>query len=275
MMMHFRYVSPKALVTAVTTWMLFASTVTTRTVFVLAADQDPMDDVVHPCGLYLSVSSTSTTEATNWGLFLGVGIDGTNVAIGSPEVAIVISHLRVHNENRKSDDFDVERLVDYFESFLWVPATAGAKYELSTGRAIAAIPGGGVLASYSKKSTNTDWKPISTYRRPIQGEQTAVAHPNRGAISPFYHCQIVSTVPSIKAGSEIFMEYGESWGEDQDDEELTKDDFVKVDETVHQMIQFFDKYNDTLDTDSALEIYSFLTHVVLQRYYHPTQPTYI
>jgi SET domain len=220
------------------------------------------------CGLYLAVSSTSTTEATNWGLFLGKDVKGVGVPLGSPEIGIVVSHLRVQNENLTSQylEYDLDHLVSYFESFFWVPATAGARHELGSGRAIAAIPGAGVLASYSKKRTNTDWDPAHVYRRPVQGEVTGAPHPQRGAISPFYHCQVVTTVPHLTVGSELFMEYGESWADEQedDDSELTQEDYAKMDETVHNMIQFFDKYKDTLDTDGAMEIYGFLTKDIMK-----------
>ena len=101
------------------------------------------------CGLYLAISSTSTVDDTNWGLFVGQDIDGLNRPIGNPEIGIVVSNLRLHNEGIKHAKTDLIALVDYFEAFFWVPSTVGAKYHSDTTkgeRAIAAISGAGVLA---------------------------------------------------------------------------------------------------------------------------------
>jgi hypothetical protein len=231
-------------------------------------EQQQQQEHDQQCGLYLAISSTSTVDDTNWGIFVGQDIIGVRHNIGHPEIGIIVSNLRLHNENKSApseSNIDLIRLVDYFEAFFWVPSTAGAKlYEHTNGRAIAAISGPGVLASYSKHMTNADWDPKSTYIRPLQNDRTAVSHPNRGAFSPYYHCQIVTTTNTIKAGSEVFMEYGESWAEKNDDETLEKEDYEKIDLTVQQMIEFFQKYNDTLDDDSRIEIYSFLMKDIMR-----------
>jgi hypothetical protein len=255
------------------------------------------------CGLYLAISSTSTVEDTNWGLFLGQDMTGLHRPIGNPEIGIVVSNLRIHNDgvlhlhNNDSNNNDSSnekrlnaefrmKLVDYFEAFFWVPSTAGAKYFFDTTttastaqskqrgeRAIAAISGPGVLASYSKHMTNSDWDHRAAYVRTSPNEVSKLSHPNRGAFSPYHNCQIWTTVNNIKAGTEVFMEYGDSWAEKQnDEEELTKEDYVKMDETVTQMIAFFSKYNDTvLDDDSRLEIYSFLMKDIMKAAVGPTK----
>ena len=228
------------------------------------------------CGLYLAISSTSTVDDTNWGLFVGQDIDGLNRPIGNPEIGIVVSNLRLHNEGIKHAKTDLIALVDYFEAFFWVPSTVGAKYHSDTTkgeRAIAAISGAGVLASYSKHMTNSDWDPRAAYTRTAPEEVSQLAHPNRGAISTYHNCQIRTTVNRIKTGSEVFMEYGETWAEKEDDEDaLTKDDYIKMDETLAQMIVFFSKYNSTvLDDDSRLEIYSFLMKDIMKAAVGPTK----
>ena len=262
--------------------------------------------------MYLAISSTSTVDDTNWGLFVGQDIDGYHHPIGNPEIGIIVSNLRLHNEptSRTStssssndtppptiDEIRHMKLVDYFEAFFWVPATAGAKYYFDTTktdttgeRAIAAISGPGVLASYSKHMTNSDWDHrtaymihTTTYPPPPphpqhppeqqEVEETQVSHPNRGAISSYHNCQIRTTVQTIKTGTEVFMEYGDSWADKQNEEdELTKDDYDKMDQTVAQMIAFFHKYNDTvLDDDSRLEIYSFLMKDIMKAAVGPTK----
>jgi SET domain len=221
------------------------------------------------CGLYLAISSTSTAEATKWGMFAGKDIP-VDSKIGSPEIGVMIPHLRANMRRAQGDESEEDAdkaslgaIVDFFEEFFWVPDTAAAKGELASGRSIAAVPGAGVLASYYTKSTNADWDPAHAYFRPLLGEESGVAHPNRGANSPFYNIQVVSK-SEIAAGSEIFIEYGDSWAEKEESDDLTKDDFTKIDETVQQMIEFFDKYKGSLDEDSALEIYSFLTKDIMK-----------
>lgn len=216
------------------------------------------------CGVYLAISSTSTVEDTNWGMFAGKDI-AAGAEIGSPEIGITIPHLRANSffADENNDDQTLGLISDFFEEFFWVPDTAAAKFELATGRSIAAIPGAGVLAGYQSKMTNADWNGTSAWFRPQQGEESGVAHPNRGANSPFYNIQVVSTT-EIKAGSELFMEFGASWSDQANKDELSKEDYTNIDETVKQMIAFFDKYKDTLDDDSALEIYSFLTKDILK-----------
>lgn len=254
-------------------------------------NDDHNNDDTSTCGLYLAISSTSTIETTNWGLFIGSTTTNEMTTvnyhspIGNPEIGIIVSNLRIYNEGLLSSysNTDLTKLVDYFESFFWVPSTAGAKFFLNNSmssnnnsgeRAFAAISGAGVLASYSKKMTNADWDHRAAYvqtsehNNVISQQQQLLSHPNRGAISSYNHCQIRSIVANIKMGSEVFMEYGDSWEDkqsDEEEEELTKDDYGKIDETVTQMIAFFTKYNHTaLDDDSRLEIYSFLMKDIMK-----------
>lgn len=217
------------------------------------------------CGVYLAISTTSTVEDTSWGLFAGKDIPAHS-NIGSAEIGITIPHLRANSYVAEEDDEEGQalgRMVDFFEEFFWVPDTVGAKFELQSGRSLAGIPGAGMLASYQSKMTNADWNLTQTYFRPVQGEEPGVAHPTRGANSPFYNIQVIST-NDIKAGSEIFIEYGDSWAAHESKDDLTKEDYASVDESVKQMISFFEKHKESLDKDSELEIYKFLTKDVMK-----------
>lgn len=224
------------------------------------------DDENQQCGLYLAISSTSTVDDTNWGIFAGKDIPPKRV-IASPDVAINIPHLRANSYpvdlNEEMDTEFLSQMVDFFEGFFWVPETAAAQFELSEGRAVTAIPGAGVLAGYSSKHTNADWSIISSYKRPLMGETPGVSHPSRGAHSPFYNAAVLST-QDIKAGSEIFMEFGENWGQDENEDDLNVKDYTRIDETVEQMIEFFKKHKDSLDEDAKLEVYTFLIKDVMK-----------
>ena len=211
------------------------------------------DEPNEQCGLYVAISSTSTVDDTHWGLFTGKDIPA-GVEIASPDVAINIPHLRGNNvpldDEDESDAELFTQMVDFFEGFFWVPETAAAQFELTQGRAVAAVPGVGMLAGYNSKRTNADWNILSSYKRPLLGETSGVAHPARGAQSPFYNTVVVSK-QDIKAGSEIFMEYGENFGQEESDDDLTAKDYTRIDETVEQMMDFFKKHKDS---GLALEI---------------------
>jgi hypothetical protein len=118
-------------------------------------------------------------------------------------------YLRV---NLATTDRNVEALgkvVGFFERFFWVPETASAQFEYAGGKVVTAVPGPGVLAGYRAKLTNADWNTTAPYFRPA-GDDTGVNHPNRGAVSPFYNLQLLSTA-EIQAGFEVFLDFGESW----------------------------------------------------------------
>lgn len=213
------------------------------------------NDSEQDCGLYLAISSTSTVEETNWGIYAGKDY-AEGVAIGSSDIAINMPFLRI---NLAANDPNLEklgRIVGFFERFFWVPDTAASQFEYEGGKVVTAVPGPGVLAGYMKKMTNVDWNTTAPYFRPA-GDDSGINHPNRGAVSPFYNVQVLSTV-EIEAGFEIFLDYGDSWSEegkvllqldanilnshvnldeDDEEEELTKKDYQHLDETINQMIE--------------------------------------
>lgn len=244
------------------------------------ANDDDNNNQQQQCGLYLAVSSTSTADddATKWGMFVGRPVEKGD-AIGSPQVGITIPHLRANNKKNNDNDDNTninDKVVDFFEEFFWVPGTAGAPTEIAPGgRSIAAIPGAGVLASYSAKRTNADWSYRSAYYNQYNQQQQqdddtdatassgSSAHSLRGATSPFYNISVVATA-LVPAGGEVFLEYGDSWAEQEGEDDLTPDDFTKIDETIAQMIAFFAKHEDSLDMESTYEIYSFLTKDIMK-----------
>ena len=292
------------------------------------------------CGLYLALSSTSSSSSTTttttstasqqqqqndnnnnvkWGIYTAKAIPA-NTVIGYPEIGIV-SHNFKGNNYLSHDDDDVDNtndntntavdhedrlqtIVDWVEEMIWVAASAGGKFELPAGggRAVAAIPGAGVLAAFHPKLTNADWDTRLTYNAGTTTTTTAVAgevastttgeaaeqqwgtiettttttagvsHSNRGAVSPFFHATIQSTT-DIVAGSELFLDYGENWAAEEQEDELTPEDFERIDQTVDQMMRFFEKHKESLDDDNDDEhdehhakqrIYEFITQDVMK-----------
>jgi hypothetical protein len=225
-----------------------------------AAAADDSDNA--QCGIYLAVSSTSTVDDATWGLYAGKEIS-KDTTVGYPDVAMNTFHLKANvgfgaNNRMKASEIDfLNRAVDFLEGFIWVPDAAGARFELAEGRTVTAIPGGGVLGGFNPKLTNAVWNHSSAYFRPALGEEPASSHPGRGSISPFFNVGLKST-EEIVAGSEIFLDYGENWAEEDKKEELSKEDHQKVDETILKMVQFFEKHENELDAHSKSQIYSFL-----------------
>lgn len=227
------------------------------------------DDDSAQCGMYLAVSSTSQADDTTWGLYAGKEIS-KDAPVGMPDVGINLLHLKANvafggssNQKLKATEIDfLNRVVDFLEAFIWVPDAAGARFELQEGRTVTAIPGAGVVGGYNPKLTNAAWNHSSSYFRPAWGEEAAKEHPGRGAYSNFFNIGLKST-GQIVAGSEVFLDYGENWAEEDRKEELTKEDHSKIDETVEKMIQFFAKHENELDTTTKSQIYSFLTNDVM------------
>ncbi|GKY91512.1 hypothetical protein MPSEU_000123400 [Mayamaea pseudoterrestris] len=216
------------------------------------------------CGLYLAVSSTSTDDNTIWGIYAGKHY-AEGETVGVPELAVNTHNLRFNVVSlRHPPQTSLIKSLGFLEENFWVGELVGAKYELSKGRSISLVSGSGSLGAASPKATNANWHQQKTWQRQPLGEQAGVAHPSRGAISPFYDA-VLRTLTPVKAGSEIFVDYGNTFDEKSEDgeDELTKDDYLKLDETVQQMIHFFDKHRAELDPDSKREIYSFITKNVM------------
>lgn len=93
-----------------------------------------------------------------------------------------------------------------------------------------------------------------------------VSHPGRGASSTYFEVTL-SALEDIPAGMEIFINYGENWNNDEEEDEkegvITKSDHAKIDQTIDKMIDFFEKHDAELDPESKQEIYHFLIQDVL------------
>jgi hypothetical protein len=217
-----------------------------------------------PCGLYVAPSSTQEEESgtTTWGLYAGAEIAAGTV-IGAPELAINAWHLKANaipaEDHPRAAAW--EEIVDFFESYIWVPEPVGGKFESPEGRMVTAVPGPGVLSAFNIKLTNANWKHVDAYARPAWNEQAGVSHPGRGASSNLYQATIHATI-DIAKGSEIFMDYGENWAEEEKREALRLEDYKNLDATIGKMISFFDK-NDDLHAVSKTQIYQFLTRDVM------------
>ena len=233
---------------------------------------------VNQCGLYMAPSSTqessdddSSTTTTVWGLYAGKEIR-TGQTVGPAEVAINLWHFRANSvfsvttaedeeEEENEEAAKLQAMVDFVESYIWVPGPIGARFEQDVGRMVSAVPGAGVLSAFDMKLTNANWDHLAAYSRPAWNTQSGVSHPGRGAQSDFYAATITATA-DIAQGSEIFMDYGENWAEEEKREALVLEDYKNLDLTVNKMIAFFDKHTD-LHPEAQDQIYKFLTKDVM------------
>uniref|UniRef100_A0A7S4AHG7 SET domain-containing protein n=1 Tax=Pseudo-nitzschia australis TaxID=44445 RepID=A0A7S4AHG7_9STRA len=239
---------------------------------------DGADDSEGSCGLYLATSSTSLPGDHKWGVYTGKDIP-INSPIGFGDVAIHTFHLMANNiwmdpeTDEIVDNLDVNQyanVVDWFEQFVWVPHSSGGQFEIEDtvygAKVVTAIPGTGVLGGYNPKLTNADWNHSSAYHREALNEYPGEAHPGRGAYSNYYNLELSST-ELIQAGKEIFLQFGDNWekevGNEETEEQLTPQDFEKVDQTVEKMVQFFEKHDSKLDDVSKQRIYNFLRDDVM------------
>lgn len=61
----------------------------------------------------------------------------------------------------------------------------------------------------------------------------------------------------------LYNQDGENWANDEEEADLHGEDWDKLDETVDDMIRFFDKHTEKLDAEAKLQIYNFLLKDVM------------
>jgi len=234
----------------------------------LADGVDDKKEDYDQCGLYLALSSKSTDEDIAYGVFTGKDIPKGD-PIGYPDVAINMINLRAnvyaHTSNFESKEEAklLDETTGFLEGNIWIPDQAGGRFELADGKAVTAIPGVGVFARFNDKLTNSNWDHLQAYRRsPAMGEEPGVSHPGRGSYSPVYNIGLKAE-KDIPAGMEIFVNYGQHWKEEEE-VEMTKDDFDKIDEAVDKMEDFFKNHTAALDADAKNAIYEFLLKDVMK-----------
>jgi hypothetical protein len=127
----------------------------------------------------------------------------------------------------------------------------------------AAMPGPGMSAAFDSPTSaaNADWDVAAAYRRSSPSPHAAgKSHPGRAATSQFDRVTLRAT-HDISAGSEVVVGYDDPIlsppSKSADEHAITDDDFAKMDETISQMVVFFDKHS-TLDDSAKQQIYQFL-----------------
>jgi len=213
------------------------------------------------CRLWLAPSSVSSIEIPKLGLFAGIDYDVDDI-VGEPEIAIpLIDFLEDWNRRNEVDDM----IITFLEGFFWTTDYAGAKWE-SDHASVILVPGHGVLANYHSGDYNVEWSQASALlRTPPDTPAPGVAHPSRGAITPYFNMTVTATQP-IKAGMEIFANFGEVWDGNSTDvyqDRLTRSDYKEADKVIDGVIEFMDKFKDHLTPELEDEILEFITKSLL------------
>lgn len=212
------------------------------------------------CGLWLAPSSTAAPNSPKLGLFAGTDFAMDEI-VGSPEIAIPFIDF-IGDWNRQSELDDT--FVSHFEGHLWTSQHAGVKNEAQS--VVTMIPGHGVLAQFHSGTYNVDWLQGSALlRTPPDVPSPGVAHVSRGAITPYFNVTIAATQP-IKAGMELFANFGDTWENKTDDvfqERVTRSDYEEADKVLDKILDFMDKYRKEMKPGQDDEILDFILGKIL------------
>lgn len=213
------------------------------------------------CRLWLAPSSTGTEHEPKLGLFAGVDYD-LNAPIGKPEFAIPLVDF-VDSWNRANSVTD--QVVNFLEGFLWTGEYAGARWEGYHSSTVA-IPGYGIMANYHSGTHNVDWLQGAVLLRDDSVFEAGKAHPSRGAITTYSNLTMVATQP-IKAGMELFANFGEVWdGNHTDDvfqDKLTRWDYQDADKILDKVLAFIKKYDEEMTPQLKDDVLDFIMDKVL------------
>jgi hypothetical protein len=244
-----------------------------------ASQQD--DDFA--CSLYLAPSSKSKSDDFKWGTYTAKTIE-RGERIGPETLAIPVYNFRAHNRRPEQEDGPATNAADgpgsywdhlstHFLNFMWLAEMGGAAEEQAADEAdslamCVAMPGPGMSAAFDSPTAaaNADWDVAAAYKRAaFSTAEAGRAHPGRAATSQFDRVTLRAT-HTIVAGSEVVVGYDDPVASSSaaaaaksaaDEHAITEDDFVKMDETISQMVAFFDKHSN-LEDSAKQQIYQFL-----------------
>ena len=222
------------------------------------ADEDESE-----CRLWLGPSHLGTDNEPEYGLFAGKDFDPDEII---PDIEIAIPLVDWTEQfNRQTDVNNL--IVEFLESQVWTGDFAGAKWEGDHGT-IVAIPGIGNLANYHSGIHNVDWKQSSALKRErLDVFQPGVAHPSRGAITPFHNLTMKAT-QRIPAGMELFANFGDTWDggattSDSFQDRITRWDYQHADQILEAIVKFLDEYDKDISPDLKEDILDFMLEKIL------------
>jgi SET domain len=224
-------------------------------------------EVDEECRLFLAPSYLAQEgKPPIFGLFAGAQGFQKGEIIPSEDIAVPVfdflkSPVRERSELHK-------RVLEFLEGNFWVADYIGSKFE-SNHSVSAFVPGVGSLTNYHSGIANVDWHQSSLLLREPDAtvlSQTGLAHPSRGAISPYYNATFQATM-WIPPGMEMFADYGAT--EDAKEisiyhDTVTRWDYNKADLILDRMIEFMDRFNSSMSESLQQDVVDFMLDTVLQ-----------
>jgi hypothetical protein len=94
----------------------------------------------------------------------------------------------------------------------------------------------------------------------------AVAHPSRGAITPYHNATLKAT-QHIPAGMELFADYGDVWDgnftADIYQDKITRFDYEQADEILEKILEFQEQVKDQMTPELQDEVLDFILEKIL------------
>lgn len=244
--------------------LMFAVLLATTTV-VLASSSDNSDntDNVVPCRLWMAPSHLSTGSDTVFGLFAGEQGFEKDDLIPSHEIAVPFYDFSKTPVAKR-----FPHLVEYLERTMWLSDYAGSKFESNSSTSVF-IPGIGFWANQHTGMYNVDWLQSSILLREADEmvlSQQGVAHPSRGAITPYYNATLQAT-KRIPPGMELFANHGDSVEYMEDDiyqDRLTMWDYEHADLLLNKIITFMDRFGTEMSESLQHKLLDFMLNNILQ-----------
>lgn len=216
------------------------------------------------CRLWLGPSHLGTDGEPEWGMFAGQDFEEGDVI---PDIEIAIP-LTDWTEDFNRDTPLKNLVVEFVESQVWTGDFAGGAKWDGEHSVIVAVPGIGNLANYHSGTHNVDWsQPSTLLSKKLDVFESGVAHPSRGAITPYHNLTMTAT-QKIPTGMELFANFGETWdataaADDSFQDKITRWDYQHADEILDAIVKFMDKYDKDMSPDLKEDVLDFMLQKIL------------
>jgi hypothetical protein len=218
-----------------------------------------------PCSVYLAKASSDDAMIP---VSMYAGVDfSINVTIGNPEMGIHLSDLQENIKGIKPPFNHI--ILDYF----WTPSEIASQFEdTSADLGMTLLSGMGFAGSTSPGLFNTRWNHSVPYNRYRMHPTSALdwrKDPMACAVSDFFNLQLRTTT-AIKAGSEIFPFFGDSWLEGKeesiknDPNSFSQKNFEKAEEIISQYAALLVKHKNFFTAERAQDYWDLIVNDVIQ-----------
>lgn len=221
------------------------------------------------CSVYMAKASLDEAIIP---VSIYAGVDfAANVTIGNPELGIHLTDLQLNVNGIEGPPFN-SMILD----FLWTPSEIVSQFEDNSGdHGMALLSGMGFAGSTSPGIFNARWNHSAVLNRYRTTTPRATSldwrmDPMTCAVSDFFNVQMQTTT-AIKAGSEIFPFFGDSWLESKeeslnnDPEAFSKKNFDKAEEVISQYAALLEKHKEFFsEGQRAQDYWDLIVNDVIQ-----------